>query len=58
MSEEKWLCNWLECANGAGLASRGECIADPYRIFRYLSNCPEFEPIKFENLPDIEYLPF
>ena len=59
MSEsEKWLCDWAECVHGVKLNVKGECPKDPYRIFRYLSSCPEFEPIEFKDLPDIEDLPF
>lgn len=51
MNEEKWVCNWVNCIHGTELMNRGECSADPYRIFRYLSDCPEFRPIKFNEFP-------
>lgn len=55
MNKEKWLCDWFECKN---YVSPGACSADRYHIFCYLFNCPEFEPIEFKDLPDIEDLPF
>lgn len=52
--KETWLCDWFECKN----YSLSGCSADPNHIYRYLSNCPEFEPIDFEDLPDLDELPF
>jgi len=36
----KWKCNWLECANGMGLAGAGLCSADGYWGYK---NCRKFE---------------
>ena len=55
MNKEKWLCDWFECKN---YQPPNSCSADPYHIYCYLSNCPEFEPIDFEDMSDIEDLPF
>ena len=54
-AKTEWLCDWFECKN---YVSPNVCSADPYHIYCYLSNCPEFEPIDFEDFPDIEDLPF
>lgn len=52
---ETWSCDFYDCKHYQG---EGHCSADPSHIFRYLFDCPEFEPVNIFTVPDIEDLPF
>ncbi len=47
----KWKCNWLECANGLGLAGAGRCSADGYWGYK---NCPKFEDSRDDKIKQLQ----